>query len=166
LKTHLEDFCSPINQDTSGADITLRYARVCHGDGTQGGVTMLGSENLRAFSAEHALKIGLGTLLLFCICLGLVSCRQVPVDVAAPRPQAADAASARLEAGRAIYVSPDRCASCHKPKPVSSYDAQEWSEKILPKMARKARLTPGEYADVLAYVTSLAILTPPPTAAH
>ncbi len=124
---------------------------------------MVGSKNLQAVSVGHAPKIGLRAVLLFFIVFGLISCRHVPVDEAAPRPQVSDATwGARLEAGRAIYVSPDKCASCHSPKPVYSHGRQEWSEKILPRMAKKAGLTPPEYADVLAYVTTLAPRTPPP----
>lgn len=92
----------------------------------------------------------------------LSSCRQVPVDVAAPRPRATEGIdAARLESGRAIYISAEKCASCHQPKPVCSYSSPRWSEKILPKMAKKAEFNPAEYADVLAYVTSPAAQTPP-----
>lgn len=105
----------------------------------------------------------IGTLLV--LSLGAASCRHVPVEVAAPRPQAADVAQApRLASGRAIYVAADKCASCHRPKPVYEYSAFVWSEKIMPRMGKKAKLTQTEYDDVLAYVTSPAGQSPPPAA--
>jgi len=58
--------------------------------------------------------------------------------------------------GRALYVSGSHCAKCHSPKPVHEYTPQQWAEKILPGMAKRAKLTQPEYDAVLAYVTSSA----------
>lgn len=112
-------------------------------------------QNQRAVSSGNGLWIGVGTM-LFC-CIALMSCRQTSVDVVAPRPNGADASiAARLESGRAIYVSEAKCTRCHRPKPVCDYSPEKWTEKVLPKMAKMAKLTQREYDDVLAYVTSSA----------
>lgn len=85
--------------------------------------------------------------------LGIVQgCASVPANVAAPIPPANVVGHASLAAGRKTYVSLLKCAMCHRPKPVSDYSAETWTEDILPKMSKKARLSPQEYADVLAYV--------------
>jgi mono/diheme cytochrome c family protein len=77
----------------------------------------------------------------------------VPVDQLAPLVGqiAVDPANVpEYEIGRAIYVT--RCAKCHGVKPVNAYAAQDWASRIMPKMARKAKLTPEERETVLAYV--------------
>lgn len=80
----------------------------------------------------------------------------MPVNVAAPVPPTNVPDHSSLASGRKVYVSLLKCAMCHRPKPVSDYSAETWSEDILPRMSKKARLTPEQYADVLAYVTSVA----------
>ncbi|MBL8891435.1 MAG: cytochrome c [Planctomycetaceae bacterium] len=77
-----------------------------------------------------------------------------PANVAAPVPPTNVADHSTLASGRKIYVSFLKCAMCHRPKPVSDYSAEMWAEDILPRMAKKARLSPEQYADVLAYVTA------------
>lgn len=78
----------------------------------------------------------------------------VPANVAAPVPPENVADHSSLASGRKVYVSFLKCGMCHRPKPVSDYSAEMWAEDILPRMSKKARLTPEQYADVLAYVTS------------
>lgn len=78
----------------------------------------------------------------------------VPANVAAPVPPTSFADHSSLASGRKIYVSFLKCAMCHRPKPVSDYSAETWAKDILPRMSKKARLSPEQYADVLAYVTS------------
>lgn len=75
-------------------------------------------------------------------------------NVAAPVPPSGVADHSSLASGRKVYLSMLKCAMCHRPKPVSNYSAETWSEDILPRMSKKARLSPQQYADVLAYVTS------------
>ncbi len=87
--------------------------------------------------------------------LGIIQgCSTVPVNIAAPIPQSNIAGQSALASGRKTYVSLLRCALCHRPKPVSDYSVETWTEDILPRMSKKARLSPQEYADVLAYVTA------------
>jgi mono/diheme cytochrome c family protein len=59
-----------------------------------------------------------------------------------------------LEAGRAIYVSKEKCARCHSPKPVYNYSAKDWKKAILPVMATKAKLRPEEYEVLAEYVAA------------
>ncbi len=85
--------------------------------------------------------------------LGIVQgCATVPASIAAPISPENAVGHSSLAAGRKTYVSLLKCAMCHRPKPVSDYSAETWTEDILPKMSKKARLSPQEYADVLAYV--------------
>ena len=96
-----------------------------------------------------------GAAALILIALG--GCRHVPADQAAPVLTAAagsDAAAGRLAAGRAVYVGEAKCARCHSPKPVYEYTSTEWAGAILPRMAKKSKLTADEYESVLAYVTT------------
>lgn len=81
-------------------------------------------------------------------------CSAVPTNIAAPIPAESIEGDSSLASGRKIYVSFLKCAMCHRPKPVSDYSAEAWTEDILPRMSKKARLSPQQYADVLAYVTS------------
>ena len=96
----------------------------------------------------------LGALILGIAAIG---CTQMPIDKAAPMlsptPESGVPA-AKLEAGREVYVSRQKCAGCHGPKPVFEYTAEQWSKKILPEMGKKAKLNSDDYAVVLAYVTA------------
>lgn len=85
-------------------------------------------------------------------------CRHAPPEVAAP-PVAAlgvPAGAAQLEAGRAVYLGESKCARCHHPKPVADYPTDEWTNTILPRMAKKSKLTAQEYDDVRAYILAAA----------
>jgi mono/diheme cytochrome c family protein len=98
-----------------------------------------------------------------------LGCRQVPVETAAPRTERIGVPQdqiARLEAGRTIYTDREKCARCHKPKPVADHNAEEWTNSILPKMAKKAKLSSSEYDEVLAYVLAARTVSPEPVATH
>ncbi|HKI20683.1 MAG TPA: hypothetical protein VKA15_22525 [Isosphaeraceae bacterium] len=85
----------------------------------------------------------------------ILGCRTVPVEVAAPEVERLHAPVARvgeLETGRVIYTSRQKCAHCHRPKPVTDHTAAEWSETILPRMAKKAKLSDLERQYVLNYI--------------
>ena len=87
------------------------------------------------------------------ILLVIVGCRTVSVDQLAPPVDriAVDPTNvAQYQRGREIYVG--RCAKCHAVKPVNAYAAEDWASRIMPKMAKKAKLTPEEKETVLAYV--------------
>lgn len=81
-------------------------------------------------------------------------CTAVPTNLAAPIPSQDVDGHASLASGRKIYVSFMKCAMCHRPKPMSDYSLGTWTEDILPRMSKKARLSPQQYADVLAYIAS------------
>jgi hypothetical protein len=91
-------------------------------------------------------------VLSFAVAFG---CRFVPIEERAPRltpPPGSSVTAERLNSGRTIYLSENKCASCHNPKSVREYTAEEWEKNILPRMGKKAKLTPDEYDSVLAYV--------------
>ncbi len=82
-------------------------------------------------------------------------CRSLPVDVAAPtvvRLEAPRSKVAQLETGRTIYTSVHKCARCHNPKSVVDHTPTEWTEQILPRMAKKAKLSDLEREYLTAYV--------------
>jgi hypothetical protein len=86
-----------------------------------------------------------------------LSCTQVPLEIAAPvvTPEPDSRGSEEdLEAGRAIYISKEKCARCHSPKPVYNYSAKDWKKTILPVMADMTKLKPEEYEVLAAYVTA------------
>ncbi len=94
-------------------------------------------------------------LVVFMVTLGIIQgCATVPTNIAAPMPSANVAGNSSLASGRKTYVSLLKCAMCHRPKQVSDYSAETWAEDILPRMSKKARLSPQEYANVLTYVTT------------
>jgi len=115
---------------------------------------------------------GLACLLLGCQSLPFLGDSQgVPVQVAAPpveRLSAPREQAARLETGRAIYLS--SCTKCHQAKAIYAYTAENWSGKIIPKMAKKAQLQPEETEMLRAYVLAAragsvaAAMNPPPAA--
>ncbi len=86
-----------------------------------------------------------------------LGCAQMPIDRAAPllTPTAESGVpAAKLEAGREVYISRQKCAACHVPKPVFEYTAEQWTQRILPDMATKAKLNSNDYAVVQAYVAA------------
>jgi hypothetical protein len=95
--------------------------------------------------------------LLVLLLVFTLSCTQVPLEIAAPvlTPEPDSRVSEEdLEAGRAIYVSKEKCARCHTPKPVYNYSAKDWKKAILPVMADMTKLKPEEYEVLAAYVTA------------
>ncbi len=100
------------------------------------------------------------------ILLGMVGCHTVSVEQLAPPVDQITVDPSNVgqyQRGREIYVS--RCAKCHAVKPVNAFAAQDWAGRIMPKMAKKAKLTPEEKETVLAYVLA-ARESQPPTGIH
>jgi hypothetical protein len=96
-------------------------------------------------------SVGVGLVVMATI----VGCRTMPVELAAPEVPRLNAPVARvgeLETGRVIYTSRQKCARCHWPKPVTDHTAAEWSETILPRMAKRAKLSDLERKYVLQYI--------------
>jgi mono/diheme cytochrome c family protein len=88
-----------------------------------------------------------------------VGCRHIAPEIAAPPVATLGGSSVgadRLEAGRAVYLGETKCVRCHHPKAVNDYAAEKWTTNILPRMAKKSKLTPQEYDDVQAYVLAAA----------
>ena len=52
--------------------------------------------------------------------------------------------------GRELYIS--RCSGCHQLKPVNKFTIQQWDERILPGMGRKAKLTADEFRKIENYL--------------
>ena len=83
----------------------------------------------------------------------MVGLKRVPLEQAAPLVSQAginDAHSDRLNVGREIYVG--KCTNCHKAIPVYEYSIEEWSNDIIPRMSKKAKLTPEETENLVAYI--------------
>ena len=107
-------------------------------------------------------KLILASALLIQGALLTTGCSSVPITAAAPVPlQGFGDGTSQVERGRSTYVSFLKCAMCHRPKPVYDYSPETWRDDILPRMSKKARLSPQQYAEVLAYVTSDIAQTPP-----
>lgn len=84
-----------------------------------------------------------------------LGCRTVPLELAAPEVAHLNAPVARvgeLETGRLIYISRQKCAHCHRPKPVTEHTAAEWTETIMPREAKRAKLSDIEQQYVLNYI--------------
>ncbi len=86
-----------------------------------------------------------------------------------PTSQDAAAASVRrpgtslqdLERGRRLYVR--RCAGCHTLVLPQAYGADDWPA-LVDAMAERARLDPGQKADVTRFLATLAPAVAPPPA--
>lgn len=64
----------------------------------------------------------------------------------------ADVSLASLEKGHELYIA--KCGSCHKLHKPDSESEAEW-RKILPVMARKAKLDPRQYELIERYVFTM-----------
>jgi uncharacterized membrane protein len=85
---------------------------------------------------------------------GLTSCGSL--ETAAPTVASVASPSqssyTHLLAGREIYIG--KCTKCHSAEPVRGHSLADWKGEIMPEMSKKAKLSPGEEADVLAYITA------------
>ena len=96
-----------------------------------------------------------GALACLMVAGTILGCRTVSVELAAPEVARLNAPVARtgeLETGRLIYTGRQKCARCHRPKPVTGHTAAEWTETILPREAKRAKLTDVERQYVLSYI--------------
>jgi mono/diheme cytochrome c family protein len=60
---------------------------------------------------------------------------------------------AHLGAGRDLYVG--KCTKCHSAEPIRQHSLSDWKEDIMPSMTKKAKLSPEEESNVLAYVNAV-----------
>ena len=65
-----------------------------------------------------------------------------------------------LERGRRVYQT--QCARCHPLENPALYPADALSQRIVPAMAGKAKLAPGDAQAVLAYLLAARQLPEPP----
>ncbi|MBL8825702.1 MAG: cytochrome c [Planctomycetaceae bacterium] len=84
----------------------------------------------------------------------------VPLGGCAHKSQSADTAVpltgsnlSSVDAGRSIYTG--QCTACHAAESVTNYTADEWTNRIIPSMARKAGLSSDEKQAVTDYVLSV-----------
>lgn len=52
--------------------------------------------------------------------------------------------------GRTIYIT--SCVRCHSPEPVAGYDLVYWQTEILPKMAKRSKLSETDTQALEAYI--------------
>ncbi len=66
-----------------------------------------------------------------------------------------------LEKGRSIYT--EQCTKCHRPYSLEKYRADQWHD-IVVKMSPRARLDAAQTEALLAYISGVKRLPPPPPA--
>ena len=54
-----------------------------------------------------------------------------------------------------------KCAKCHAFENPADYDADEWADEIMPKMAKKSKLSFADESAVLAYLLAARQMPPP-----
>lgn len=86
--------------------------------------------------------------LIFMGTLALVSCspKTTTVDT---KEETMKFPNATVEEG--FNLNAQHCARCHKLKTVDDYSREQW-DKILPNMAKKAKLTPEQEATINEYI--------------
>ena len=107
-------------------------------------------------------------LLIAALCVG---CRSLPYFVhvgGEPAEKAAPPAeqlgldgprTSHLAVGHELYVS--RCTHCHGAMPISDYAADDWTARIIPKMAPKAKMNADETKFLTDYVLAVRTTMPP-----
>ena len=73
-------------------------------------------------------------------------------DVARGKAFWSDCSVAKLDAAHTLYMN--KCASCHSLKAPESEDEAGW-RKIVPPMAKKAKLSAEEESQILNYVLTM-----------
>lgn len=86
--------------------------------------------------------------LIFMGTLAMVSCspKTTAVD---PKVENIDFPNETVEEGYTLQAQ--HCTRCHKLKTVDNYSREQW-DKILPNMAKKAKLTPEQEATINEYI--------------
>jgi hypothetical protein len=64
-----------------------------------------------------------------------------------------------LQRGHLIHQA--KCAKCHAFENPADYDADEWADEIMPKMAKKSKLSFADESAVLAYLLAARQMPPP-----
>jgi mono/diheme cytochrome c family protein len=103
-------------------------------------------------SAAAKLAVAGVALVLAAACAAALR-RPTAVDVERAAVRWPGTTVADLERGRAIYVR--RCSTCHTLYLPTAFAARDWPP-IVDTMAKKARLTPAEKADVTRFLATLA----------
>lgn len=91
----------------------------------------------------------LGGLTLLCACGGAMLPQLTPAQVAWAGRQWSDMGATRLAEARLLYVK--RCSGCHNLFLPAAKDPEEW-QKILPKMAERAKLTELQREEIWRYL--------------
>ena len=114
-------------------------------------------------SAGVLVVLGAALVTVSCAAVSLRSAPAPPVNPAlVERGRTLGFAEPSLARGREVFIA--RCAGCHALPDVQARDESEW-ERILPRMARKSRLTGEEAAAVRAYVLAAGWGGEPPRSA-
>ncbi|MDB6070750.1 MAG: hypothetical protein JWL81_1921 [Verrucomicrobiales bacterium] len=92
---------------------------------------------------------GLAAVLALTSCGSLETAAPPVASLAGSSPSS----SGSLGAGRAIYLG--KCTKCHSAEPIREHSMADWRGDILPTMNQKAKLSPSEQADLLAYITAV-----------
>ena len=77
--------------------------------------------------------------------------QEPPVTLGGPMPTTQHA-DTPIRRGRAIFMN--RCTACHDAQPIDEFSMDEWNDRILPIMTRRASLEEQQIADLKAYITA------------
>ncbi|MCB1231715.1 MAG: hypothetical protein KDN19_15705 [Verrucomicrobiae bacterium] len=86
------------------------------------------------------------------VVLTFSGCETTPAE--AGKVSASATGTPSLAEGRRLYYG--RCTSCHAPEPVDGYTRAEWRSEVA-HMRKRAKLTPAEEADLLAFLMANAL---------
>ncbi len=92
------------------------------------------------------------TLVLVVFILALVSCSKGTVTAISDKPAEITPRNTDLSAA-SLYA--EQCASCHELQPREKYTANQW-KRIVPDMAKKAKIDASQEAIILNYVLEAA----------
>lgn len=87
-------------------------------------------------------------ILAFGAAITLIACAPKTAEVVKP-VEKPSFPTTEIAEGSTLYQ--ENCGKCHKLKTVTSYSAEEW-QKIVPRMAKKAKIDASAESKVLAYV--------------
>lgn len=96
-----------------------------------------------------------GGLLVVAVAVLALSCGRgfVPPPVSSYAAAASGVAPSRLAAGYALHQA--KCGNCHAFQDPSAHTPSQLANDILPRMAKKAELTPADEQAVLAYLLAV-----------
>jgi cytochrome c5 len=107
-------------------------------------------KKILVFINHHRATLLISSLSLMAVCCSTKYLIPTQVDVPIAQSHWASTTLDDLTKGYSLYA--DKCTDCHGLKKPQKFTEDQWNNKYMPSMGKKAKLSPDEYALVQHYI--------------